>query len=441
MAKVGEEYYGLAPEFERALVLAFAMRPPMYGLLAEHMEVEALRDPAAKLGLRICRAIGKESGNGPSSILTVIQRGARWMAEGKISADELDMLRDLLSDTPEPPSNEDLINEVAPLLRKEKQRAAMKAGFDAWQSGGDFKQVQAMLTQAEGIGVADSRRGMRLGGNAISAVRAMKFGERLPTGIMELDMAMNGGVPRGWTALVQANTSGGKSMFLLQVLAHALRAGHLVGYVTMELDEEFVMARLYAHLSGVPINEILDGTREAEAVARVQALEPTFGTFIAKWLPSGSTPDDVEDWVKKEEDAEGRQMTVVAYDYIQKMRAPKRVLRSRGTERVEKVDNLGLAAECVFNTTKERRRWSWVAGQAKGVQGKEKYKRIENEGIGGAYAITQTVDVVVGISPESEAKLALNYHLSKHRSAQEGVVIGPLPHDFACAQIAPGSMY
>jgi recombination protein RecA len=68
--------------------------------------------------------------------------------------------------------------------------------------------------------------------------------ERLPTGVMKLDEAIGGGIPRGRITELYGKPSGGKSTLALQLTARAQSAGLNVAYLDMEqaLDPTYMAA-------------------------------------------------------------------------------------------------------------------------------------------------------------------------------------------------------
>ena len=57
--------------------------------------------------------------------------------------------------------------------------------------------------------------------------------ERIPTGIMKLDAAIGGGIPRGRITEVFGKEGGGKSTLALHTVARAQHAGLNVAYLDM----------------------------------------------------------------------------------------------------------------------------------------------------------------------------------------------------------------
>ena len=69
------------------------------------------------------------------------------------------------------------------------------------------------------------------------------------------------GMARGWLALLAATTGTGKSVAGLNIAAEWIRAGELVGYLSLEMSERQLRTRLLAILAGVPVARIEPGDR------------------------------------------------------------------------------------------------------------------------------------------------------------------------------------
>jgi replicative DNA helicase len=95
---------------------------------------------------------------------------------------------------------------------------------------------------------------------------------KVKTGIGSLDLTFNGGVGRKEVALLLGQASGiGKSLMLTNFGANAFYQNLSVGHLLCnELDEDDVIARYAARLSGFPIQDIANG-RAGEAYKRKMA--------------------------------------------------------------------------------------------------------------------------------------------------------------------------
>ena len=74
--------------------------------------------------------------------------------------------------------------------------------------------------------------------------------DRLPTGIEELDKLLNGGFERGSVAVFASETSGGKSIALLQTALQGALNGKKGVIFSLEMSATQVLSRLVANVSG-----------------------------------------------------------------------------------------------------------------------------------------------------------------------------------------------
>jgi DNA repair protein RadA/Sms len=128
---------------------------------------------------------------------------------------------------------------------------------------------------------------------AITAVSADE-GERLPTGIEELDHVLGGGVLPGMVILVGGDPGIGKSTLLLQVAGYISRGGHSVLYVSGE--ESAKQTRLRADRIGALSDHllILPDTSVEHILEHVEPLRPrlvvvdSVQTLSSEHLQSGA---------------------------------------------------------------------------------------------------------------------------------------------------------
>lgn len=76
----------------------------------------------------------------------------------------------------------------------------------------------------------------------------------IPTGI--IDDILNGGMRKGWFGIVSAGTGIGKSTFLVNLAANAIRYKKNVLYLSLEMSPEDILLRLDACMTGRPVEHI-----------------------------------------------------------------------------------------------------------------------------------------------------------------------------------------
>ena len=92
--------------------------------------------------------------------------------------------------------------------------------------------------------------------------------ERIPFGFAPaLDEAMGGGIPIGKLGCIMAPLGVGKSVTLTNVGASAIRRGHDVIHVTLEVDAVTVVIWYHCILTGIPFTTFTRGTKDARRSA------------------------------------------------------------------------------------------------------------------------------------------------------------------------------
>ena len=73
------------------------------------------------------------------------------------------------------------------------------------------------------------------------------------------DAGGGAGLAFGWHVILAGATGHGKTLMALNLAAHAIKNGHNVGYVSLEMSQEQLQTRLYAILADVPVNKLERG--------------------------------------------------------------------------------------------------------------------------------------------------------------------------------------
>ncbi|KKN46446.1 hypothetical protein LCGC14_0672860 [marine sediment metagenome] len=202
--------YGYDAEFERIIAVMSATNPRFYGRVGSSIDARGLRVDEVKLVLKAVAAIAKKIGKGPTHESVVIQRIRRWVHQGKETQEDLDEVIDLFLDAPELPTEEEVVGEVAPMLKRRMQAEAVRLAMDEYAKHGDMGPVVKIINQAVSLGEQDSSLGMRLGPSALKEIKRLRQLDRLPINIPELDAALGGGLPRGCINIWLGGENSGK---------------------------------------------------------------------------------------------------------------------------------------------------------------------------------------------------------------------------------------
>lgn len=423
--------YGFTKEFEAALVALLCSRPRLYGLVGRELDAEAFVDPAAQMAVAVCQEIAKDVGNGPNSALTVIQRIRRHMDEGKATMDEMGAVDDLIAGAEDVglPSEEEVLADVVPTLKRRMQSDAIMIAMDVFPKKGDLSQVLGMLDRAEALGQNDNSIGTKLGGASFGLITEMKYLERCPTGVRDLDTDIGGGLPRGQLGIFVGGAGDGKSMALSHLAAHNCRNGLFVAYATLELPVPIVLARIKANHTGVPIDVIMDGS--AEAQRKLLENPPPGPCYIKEFTPQVTTVSDLKAWVEECEEVERRPVDVVVCDYADKM-----------TEKIKGVKGDLLGSYKIMEYVYERyriwmnedKKWGWTASQASRMSSKDKQKKVDLDNVADSINKVRVADLVITLNLDEEE---MKFYVAKNRTGRSRQTVGPLPTDFAIGAVAP----
>ena len=436
--------YDLEERFERVVVTMACGMPGFYGRIGNLLDPECVSLEPSKWALRAAFAIYTDNTEGPESALVVLQRLKRWVREGKLTNADLAEVSDLFDAAEDAGllSEEAAVNELAPILRRRMELDAVRHATAQFGKGEGLEEVSEMLEQASRIGVSDTSVGMCLGPESGAVAASMRGLSRMKTGIMELDDAMDGGYVRGSTVVYLAETSGGKSMALVQGAVSAAQQGLNAAYATLELSIPIVLARILANITGVPVNDILftPGCSE-EATKRLASIQKAgFGSILFKaFTPQVSTVTDILEWVKTIEKTRGSQIDVLIVDYGDKVAAPKKA-KDKDTSSYK----TGLYVFEGFSVwSRDNNRWCLTASQAN--RGKKKDRsgkksnndKLETDDVADSMHKVRVVPVVITLNKRGEEGDQVYYHVAKNTFGKAGMGVGPLPTEYECARISP----
>jgi len=270
--------------------------------------------------------------------------------------------------------------------------------------------------------------------------------EAYPTGIPELDRVSAGPTP-GRFGLFAAPSGKGKSWWLIQLTAAALKRGLSVLYVSLELSESELSQRLIQRLLSVTKRDIPEGVTyerfletpdpedrgsrrktmrmkprpaladpKTEALVRrkLKALEGR-GRIILKSFPNGSlSVDQLDSFLTVLEERERFIPHLLLIDYVDIMH------RRSGVDRWEALVENAEGVRAIA-----QRRHIAVNSVTQVKHAALRAKRVEAADTAGATGKIETADTLITMSQteeEARAKLARLY-LAKHRTDADGLQV------------------
>jgi replicative DNA helicase len=217
-----------------------------------------------------------------------------------------------------------------------------------------------------------------------------------------------GGLGAGDLGIVLGGPGGGKSWFLVNIGAAAVKAGFNVLHYTLELSQDYVGKRYDALLTGIDFQNIHNHRQDIEA-----AIGELKGKLIIKEFPMGkTTPSQIESHIQKCENM-GTKADLVIIDYVD-------LLRSRRTnaERKDEIDDVYTAIKGMARQIKTP---IWTVSQVNRMGSKDDI--IEADKIAGSYDKIMIADFAMSLSRKREDKVngTGRIHIIKNRFGQDGM--------------------
>jgi len=428
-ARNQQELYEIHRGFETLMVSAICENSKLYDLLGAWIDHELLPTPKARLALRACKSIASETGKGPNSQLVVLQRIRRWISSGTVTQQEIEQVNEMFEDADDagiPPIDE-IITEMAPILRRRGERGALERGLSAWQKRESLIPVAEDISRVSKIGLHTANVGDCLDKNVHTVIKASHNVPKLATGIVDLDTLLGGGAKQGTLSMWMGGSGDGKSMALVQVACAAALQGKSVAFATLELPTGEQLIRIIANLTGFTIDAINDDPSCKAVQTALDDLSTSynFGNILVKeFEPYVTTVGHLRDWVKDAEHEIGTRFEVVVVDYADKLAA------DLSSERKE-YDTGRVVYEGFRHYMHETDRWGWTASQV--VRGQQKSNKI-----------LDLTDVADSIHKIRVADLVITLNLLNHlmtlfaakvRRGKGRFKVGPYEQDFATGRL------
>jgi hypothetical protein len=186
-------------------------------------------------------------------------------------------------------------------------------------------------------------------------------------------------------------------------------------------------------MTGIPIDTLLnDPSVEEHAKRELRSI--TGGMAIVQQMPSsGTTVQDVRDWIDNVENHIGRRVSVLVVDYVDKMAAPKQNGREVSTYESGKITMQGLR-----DFAEEKEMFCWTASQSQGRNKKKKILDLSDTAESMNKPRISDLWITLNVGAEQDE---ISFFIAKHRTARAKFTIGPLPTEYEVGRIAPLSGY
>jgi replicative DNA helicase len=246
-----------------------------------------------------------------------------------------------------------------------------------------------------------------------------------PTGIPELDAKdiLAGGLGRGEIGVITANTGVGKSHFLVQMGANAMRHGKNVLHYTFELTESAVGIRYDSNLCNISSSDVRDNKKQ---VMEFYEKAEDLGRLMIKEYPTGAASvTTIRNHIEKLA-LRNFKPSLILIDYADIMRSSRQYDSLR--------HELKLIYEELRNLSMELRVPIWTASQANRDSANSDIVGLEN--MSEAYGKAMVADLVVSISrkPAEKATGSGRLFVAKNRAGKDGILF-PIHIDTARSSI------
>lgn len=152
--------------------------------------------------------------------------------------------------------------------------------------------------------------------------------ESFKTGYSYFDTTMGGGWIPGTLNVIAGGPKSGKSVWLLNMAANAVKSSKNVMIITLELLDYQYLQRLSANLMGVTTHEYSNNIDDPvwmkkkiqETITYGDGFNPFGHLYIKSYPASTASTNDVETFIKKVETTKGIKFDLIVIDYINIMK-------------------------------------------------------------------------------------------------------------------------
>jgi replicative DNA helicase len=232
----------------------------------------------------------------------------------------------------------------------------------------------------------------------------------VPTIWPNINEMLMGGLGAGDLGIVLGSPGGGKSWFLVNLGAAAVKAGFTVNHYTLELAQDYTGKRYDSLLTGIEFQKI---HLHREEVERVVASLP--GKLIIKEYPMGKTTvSTIETHIQKCTSL-GHKPDLIIIDYVDLLRS------KRSGERKDEIDDVYTSIKGLARQIKTP---IWTVSQVNRTGSKDDI--IEADKIAGSYDKVMIADFIMSLSRKRKDKLSKTgrVHIIKNRFGSDGMTYG-----------------
>ena len=299
----------------------------------------------------------KERKNEPISLYTIHQELSKTLDNKETLKKiekmfvEIDQLGDVLDE------NIDLdyfIDESVAFIKSSSIKSAVYSSIEIIETKPEkMNTLPDLFSDALAVDI-DTNRGLEL--SAKTLVRRLERykhkDERVRFSIPSLNKVTEGGFPRKTLNLLMAATNRGKTSVMCSLAADYIRLGYNVIYITLEMGEYHIAAKIDSNLLNIPISKLGESSEEtfkAKYEDFVQScVDGIPGKLIIKEYPTASiNSNDLKRAIKEIRQKEKITPDVLILDYINLMNSARSGKNDKTYEKVKSLSEelRGLAVE------------------------------------------------------------------------------------------------
>lgn len=424
--------YGFHPHVEARLARLTVADERMWFKLGQFVEPGLLSQPAWQLVFQAAREIASE-GAVAASPAYVIQRLLTWSDSGHTGVTD-EVLQEATTGlmTPEPTIAEgvQLLSDTLTIVRERMRYGVVTDMLDAFSAGDSFAPFIDRIGQLDVVGTAATTPTVA-GTTVFSAIASMGGLHRMPTGIVELDAGLSGGLPKGALGLIIGSSGAGKSIMLSQIAAASLRQGLRTALVSTEIPIEWIAARLISAVIGWPTDAVFKNPMHAKMLIEQAGVDMGLLRMVRMESPPVA---HVVSWLQTE-----GPFDMVVVDYLDMLvKTTEDDMSSSGGYLVGKYTTNYLRNYAEVAETRV-----WTAAQSKRGKTKNgKHTPLTLDDVADSMHKVRIADVVLGINAykDLDETWMANISVLKHRMGRAGKICGPYQTQYGVGMVAPSTL-
>ena len=314
------DMYQFAPDFERSLIHHLCTNKPVFLHYATFIHDHFFSSDTTRLLWKAMQSIYIDIHDAPGSAEMVEQRVQTMLNTGQVKHDAAGMALFYLAEASDSPAP---FSTLAPELDSiVKAYARYNLVNDMAKAVGTRKSLLPMKEMIEKIEAIGQEEAGAITWGSFDDDMFQRFADakkldRMSTGITELDVFLDGGYPRRTLTVVIGGTGVGKSFFLSQAGATAIKNGLNVMYITLEIPEIYVSSRMAAPLLGMKSADIMAQPMRAKEQSHLFfANNPQAGRWMVGHFAPKTTVQKVREEVTRMQKRSGFKPDVILFDYI-----------------------------------------------------------------------------------------------------------------------------